>query len=211
LIATSTLAWGVNFPARLVIIKGTEFFDPKTHRYVDFPATDLLQMIGRAGRPQFDNKGVAVVYCEQSKKMFYRRYLNDPFPIESSLIEQVDDHINAEIVRGTIGSKQECINWFTWSYAFRRILKNPNFYSIDDNKNDTIKKFLIGLVDKSVTNLVKSKCIEAVDDENSTLRPTPLGFVASAYYLKHQTVKYFNDQLKEKMTFKDMLWMICHA
>jgi activating signal cointegrator complex subunit 3 len=38
-------------------------------------------MIGRAGRPQFDDKGVAVVYCEQSKKNFYRRYLNDPFPI----------------------------------------------------------------------------------------------------------------------------------
>jgi len=29
LVATSTLAWGVNFPAKLVIIKGTEFFDPK--------------------------------------------------------------------------------------------------------------------------------------------------------------------------------------
>ena len=51
LVTTSTLAWGVNFPARLVIIKGTEFFDPKVKRYVDFPLTDLLQMIGRAGRP----------------------------------------------------------------------------------------------------------------------------------------------------------------
>jgi len=51
LIATSTLAWGVNFPAHLVIIKGTEFFDPKTKKYVDFPVVDLLQMIGRAGRP----------------------------------------------------------------------------------------------------------------------------------------------------------------
>ena len=27
LVATSTLAWGVNTPAHLVIIKGTEFFD----------------------------------------------------------------------------------------------------------------------------------------------------------------------------------------
>lgn len=51
LIATSTLAWGVNFPARLVIIKGTEFYDAKAKRYVDFPVTDILQMIGRAGRP----------------------------------------------------------------------------------------------------------------------------------------------------------------
>lgn len=37
LIATSTLAWGVNFPAHLVIVKGTEFFDGKTKRLeIDF-------------------------------------------------------------------------------------------------------------------------------------------------------------------------------
>ena len=42
LVTTSTLAWGVNFPARLVVVKGTEFFDPKLKRYVDFPLTDLL-------------------------------------------------------------------------------------------------------------------------------------------------------------------------
>ena len=63
MVATSTLAWGVNFPARLVIIKGTEYFDPKSHKYVDIESTDLMQMIGRAGRPQFDDRGVAVVYC----------------------------------------------------------------------------------------------------------------------------------------------------
>lgn len=61
LIATSTLAWGVNFPAHLVIIKGTEYYDCKTHRYADMPITDILQMMGRAGRPQFDKLGVAVI------------------------------------------------------------------------------------------------------------------------------------------------------
>ena len=50
LIATATLAWGVNFPAHLVIVKGTEYYDGKTHRYVDYPITDVLQMMGRAGR-----------------------------------------------------------------------------------------------------------------------------------------------------------------
>jgi len=39
LIATSTLAWGVNFPAHLVVVKGTEFYDGKKRRYVDFPIT----------------------------------------------------------------------------------------------------------------------------------------------------------------------------
>ncbi|CAN0501519.1 unnamed protein product, partial [Ectocarpus sp. 12 AP-2014] len=61
LVCTSTLAWGVNFPAHLVVVKGTEFFDGKSQRYVDFPITDLLQMIGRAGRPQFDDHAVACI------------------------------------------------------------------------------------------------------------------------------------------------------
>lgn len=71
LVATATLAWGVNLPARLVIVKGTEYFDGKTSRYVDYPLTDVLQMIGRAGRPGFDTEGRAVVLVETSKKNFY--------------------------------------------------------------------------------------------------------------------------------------------
>ena len=43
LVATSTLAWGVNLPCHLVIVKGTEFFDGKTSRYQDFPVTDVLR------------------------------------------------------------------------------------------------------------------------------------------------------------------------
>ena len=62
-------------------------------------------MIGRAGRPQFDDRGVACVFVEQSKKNFYRKYLNDPFPIESNLIDFIDDHINAEINARTILNK----------------------------------------------------------------------------------------------------------
>lgn len=61
LIATGTLAWGVNLPAHLVVVKGTEYYDGKTKRYVDMPITDVLQMMGRAGRPQYDNQGIAVI------------------------------------------------------------------------------------------------------------------------------------------------------
>lgn len=42
-------------------IQGTEFYDAPSKRYVDFPITDVLQMMGRAGRPQYDRRGVAVI------------------------------------------------------------------------------------------------------------------------------------------------------
>ena len=94
LIATSTLAWGVNFPAHLVVVKGTEYFDGKTRRYVDFPVTDVLQMMGRAGRPQFDDQGVAVILVHDIKKQFYKKFLYDPFPVESRLVTRnvADDY-----------------------------------------------------------------------------------------------------------------------
>jgi replicative superfamily II helicase len=106
LIATATLAWGVNLPAHLVVVKGTEFFDGKTKRYVDFDITDVLQMTGRAGRPQFDDQGVAVILVHDIKKHFYKKFMHEPFPVESALKDHLLNHFNAEIVAGTISSKQ---------------------------------------------------------------------------------------------------------
>jgi replicative superfamily II helicase len=70
MVATSTLAWGLNFPAHLVVVKGTEFYDARSHSYVDVPLTDVMQMIGRAGRPQFDQQAKAVILVQDIKKDF---------------------------------------------------------------------------------------------------------------------------------------------
>jgi len=45
---------------------------------VDFPITDVLQMMGRAGRPQYDKHGVAVIMVAEPKKSFYKKFLCVP-------------------------------------------------------------------------------------------------------------------------------------
>lgn len=45
--------------------------------------TDVLQMMGRAGRPQFDDQGKAVILVHDIKKHFYKKFLYEPFPVES--------------------------------------------------------------------------------------------------------------------------------
>ena len=50
LYSTSTLAIGVNFPAHLVIIKSTMYYS--NQEFIEYSTSQILQMIGRAGRPQ---------------------------------------------------------------------------------------------------------------------------------------------------------------
>jgi activating signal cointegrator complex subunit 3 len=142
LVCTSTLAWGVNLPAHLVVIKGTEFYDGKSKRYVDFPITDVLQMMGRAGRPQFDQHGKAVILVHEPKKSFYKKFLYEPFPVESSLAQHLHDHLNAEVAAGTIASKQDAIDYLTWTYLFRRLVMNPSYYDLEETSSAAINVFL---------------------------------------------------------------------
>ena len=37
-------------------------------------------MMGRAGRPQFDDSGKAVIMVHDVKKNFYKKFLYEPFP-----------------------------------------------------------------------------------------------------------------------------------
>ncbi|XP_042220102.1 activating signal cointegrator 1 complex subunit 3-like [Homarus americanus] len=214
LITTATLAWGVNFPAHLVVVKGTEYFDGKTKRYVDFPITDVLQMMGRAGRPQFDDQGVAVILVHDQKKHFYKKFLYEPFPVESSLMGVMPDHINAEIVAGTINSKQEALDYLTWTYFFRRLVQNPSYYGLElDNEakpEGAINAFLSSTIDRALNCLESAYCIE-IGADNRTVQTTPLGRIASFYYLSHQTIQLFQNKLSPTVNMEDLLDLLTQA
>lgn len=126
--------------------------------------TDVLQMMGRAGRPQFGNEGIACVFVHDLKKNFYKKFLYDPFPVESSLLQVLPDHINAEIVAGTVHSKQSILDYFTWTYFFRRLLRNPTYYELDSVEPDDVNRFLSQLVQNTVDTLCQAGCIEVDDD-----------------------------------------------
>lgn len=216
LVATSTLAWGVNFPAHLVIVKGTEFYDGKTKSYVDYPITDVLQMIGRAGRPQFDTEGVAQVLCHEPKKGFYRKFLYEPFPVESALHKQLHVHLNAEIVAGTVTTRQDAVDYLTWTFLFRRLVRNPSFYGLEDRSPKAVTIFLSGLVKKILYDLEQAGCLEPPDEEDSesdpnALRYSVLGKLCSYYYLSHLTAQHFDEGIQADSSHIELLTMLCEA
>ena len=195
LVCTSTLAWGVNFPAHLVVVKGTEFYDGKQKRYVDFPVTDVLQMMGRAGRPQYDQQGIAVILVHEPKKTFYRKFLYEPFPVESCLQEQLHDHFNAEVVAKTIRSYQDGVDFLTWTYFYRRLTRNPAYYHLEDGSDEGVAGYLSALVEATLADLQNAGCVEVLlgdgPDGAAKVKATTLGHIASYYYLKYTTVALF--------------------
>ncbi len=75
LFSTSTLAWGEP-PARCVVIRDTKLHDPLEGE-VDMSPLDVLQMLGRAGRPGYDDVGYGWVVCDTAEADKYRRLLNE--------------------------------------------------------------------------------------------------------------------------------------
>ncbi|CAF0793697.1 unnamed protein product [Didymodactylos carnosus] len=211
LVATSTLAWGVNFPAHLVIVKGTEYYDGKTHRYVDFPITDVLQMMGRAGRPQFDDQGKAVIMVHDVKKNFYKKFLYEPFPVESSLLNVLSDHLNAEIVSGTISTKQEAMDYMTWTYFFRRLLVNPTYYNLEEVEEKLLNSYLSDIIHKSFSELEQANCLQIDQQDQRTINSTIYGRIASHYYISYKTIDMFQKRLQQQTTLIELLDIISSA
>lgn len=214
LVATSTLAWGVNLPAHLVVVKGTQFFDAKIEGYKDMDLTDVLQMLGRAGRPQFDTSGIARIFTQDSKKAFYKHFLHTGFPVESSLHNVLDNHLGAEVSAETIATKQDALDYLTWTFFFRRLHKNPSYYGLEISAKEhntmaaqqMANEYMISMVDKSLNELAESKCLEL--HPNGDVYSTSLGKIMSYYYLSHKTIRHLVKNATPTATFADVLaWM----
>lgn len=58
---------------------------------------DVLQIFGRAGRPQFESSGEGIIITSYDKLHHYLSLLTNQFPIESNFIKYLADNLNAEV------------------------------------------------------------------------------------------------------------------
>jgi replicative superfamily II helicase len=166
LVATSTLAYGLNLPARRVIIAGV-------HRGNEIvPSYDILQMVGRAGRPAFDPEGDAYVYYPESRRIDLQPITLNAQRIESRMLDLSPSndyatmafHLLYEIHCGNVKKIDDANVWFNRTLAF---------YQKRQIKPNLLKNTLDKLVKLSILSYNK-------DFEEYEL--TGLGKVSVIYY-----------------------------
>ncbi|KAM5269336.1 putative ATP-dependent DNA helicase HFM1 isoform 2-T4 [Hipposideros larvatus] len=204
LFTTSTLAMGVNLPAHLVIIKSTMHY--AGGMFEEYSETDILQMIGRAGRPQFDTTATAVIMTRLSTKEKYIQMLACSDTVESSLHRHLIEHLNAEIVLHTITDVNIALEWIRSTLLYIRALKNPSHYGFASGLNkDGIEAKLQELCLKNLNDLSSLDLITM--DEDVNFKPTETGRLMAWYYITFETVKKFCT-ISGKETLSDLVTMI---
>jgi replicative superfamily II helicase len=198
LFSTTTLAWGVNLPARCVVLRDTKLHDPLEGE-VDISPLDVLQMLGRAGRPGYDDVGYGWVVAEPDEAGKYRRLLREGKRIESRLAEDLAEHLNAEIALGTLRGVEDVMGWLETTFYAVRAKRDPDAYPGD--LRERARETLEGLVERGFVET----------DDDLGLSPTPLGKLASRFYLRLATAERFHAVADGEVTEERVLRAVARA
>ncbi|XP_067894141.1 probable ATP-dependent DNA helicase HFM1 [Heterodontus francisci] len=207
LFTTSTLAMGVNLPAHLVVIKSTAHY--AGGMFQEYSETDILQMMGRAGRPQFDTTATVVIMTRTQTKDKYTQMLDGAHTIESSLHKHLVEHLNAEIILNTITDVNVALEWIRSTFLYIRALKNPNHYG-----------FATGLGRAGIEAKLQELCLKNLHalssiglikmDEEINFKPTETGRLMARYCIAFDTMKLFY-LVTGNETLTELVTLICNC
>lgn len=218
MIATFEMARRFTVPSHLVVVKGTEIYQPMQRRYEDIPVADVLHMIGQAGRPAVDSVCYAIVFVHEPKKTLFKKFLHESLPIESALHENIPKVLLREISSWRVNSLKEAVEFFTWTFMFQRLKTNPGYYGIQKatgsksarTKNERRSQAAIQWSTEKVTEalqtLSEANCI--LISKGEKIESSLLGYVSSSHGLSFEIVGSIHNQLPECSTFEEIIRML---
>jgi len=115
LASTPTLAAGVNLPARRVVISNISRYNVRAGTNKPISVLEYKQLCGRAGRPQYDEYGEAIIVGNSNSTELIDYYINgEPEPIESKITDDkaIRTHILSLVVTAPGIKNDEIIDFF---------------------------------------------------------------------------------------------------
>ena len=142
-------------------------------------------------------------------KPFYKQVLYENLPIESHLDQSLHDHFNSEITSRVIKSKQDAVDYLTWTFLYRRLPLNPHYYNLASASHRHISDHLSELVESTLESLNEAKCIQIVDE--LYVEPLNLGMIAAYYSIHYGTIEMMASSLQANTRLRGILQVISAA
>jgi helicase len=199
LTATPTLAFGVNLPARVVIVNEYRRYEPG-YGYYPIAVLEYKQMAGRAGRPRYDKVGdsILIAKTEDERDYLMESYiLADTERIWSKLaVERIlRSHVLATIASDFAHTEQGIYEFF-----------GKTFYAYQYDP-----RAIKGVIAKSLGFLFTEKMIEVAGDK---IYATKFGRRVSELYIDPLTGVILRDALTsraQRLTDISFLHMIART
>lgn len=146
LASTPTLAAGVNLPAQRVVISNIARYDVRSGTNKPISILEYKQLCGRAGRPQYDSFGEAIIVGNANAADLIDYYVNgSPEPIESQLTDDkaLRVHVLSYIVSNPGTKNEDVFDFFSKTLAGLQTRKNTLRFSIEIAKKFLLRESLI--------------------------------------------------------------------
>jgi helicase len=148
LTATPTLAAGVNLPARRIILASILRYDAEYGINIPISVLEYKQLSGRAGRPQYDTFGEAILVAESgvnAEDLYDQYILGHPEPLRSQLMNDraIRVHLLSAIARVPGIKKNEIYHLFESTLFARNYQKNTVVFKVDAALNYLEEEYLI--------------------------------------------------------------------
>jgi helicase len=195
--STPTLAAGLNLPARRVIIRDYHRF-AAGEGMQPIPVSEYHQMAGRAGRPQLDPYGEAVLIAKdqgQVEELFEWYIEAPPEEVHSKIAEPTAlyTHILSLIASGFAKNRHELTSFM-----------NRTFYVHEHRQGRLMQR----AVDAALTFLVSSDMVVEIGEH---LGSTEFGTLVSKLYIDPRSAAMIVSTLREREIYSDLglLQVIC--
>ena len=178
--STPTLAAGVNLPARRVVISNVNRYNAKVGKNMPISILEYKQLCGRAGRPQYDDYGEAIIVGTGNTEDLMEYYVNgEPEPIVSKITydKSLRTNILSVIVTHPGIKKEEILKFFLQTLGGLQSRKLTLKFAIDISLRFLSTKYLIIQKDERYA-------------------ATEFGKKTSMLYIDPLTATYFRDSLE---------------
>ncbi|GAB6948152.1 DEAD/DEAH box helicase [Vulcanisaeta sp. JCM 16161] len=195
-VATTTLAAGVNLPARRVIIHEYRRYEPGIGME-ELPVMEYKQMAGRAGRPGLDPYGEAVLIARGEDEVDYliRNYINARVEdVKSKFLtdKNLTTHMLSAIASGYASNIDD---------VMRFVSSTLGYIQGGFHRNEFLRDLLRRKIDDVVNFLVESGFLERRD---SYVTATSLGLLLNNLYLDPYTANTYIHGLRARDETNDL-------